>query len=132
MKTTLMLAILMVAVLLTLTAPAHARTWTSADGGKTFNAEYVSSDGRSVVVIMNGSKNSFKINRLSATDQAWVSKQMKIDAAGYRPVSTRSLRDQKIGKQLLHQTFRAAGNRFVSAKINKVPRYYYFYYAASW
>jgi len=129
MKISLTLAIL---TTLFLSVTVHARTWTSSDGSKTFQAEYVECKGSSVVIIMNGNKNSFKISRLSAADQAWVAQQERIDAAPYKPATTRSLSDQKIGRQLRHQTFRAVGNRFVSENIKKVPRYYYFYYAASW
>jgi len=130
MKTSPFLTVL--GTFLVFASASQARTWTSAKGDKTFQAEYVSSTSRSVTVIMKGDKKSFSINKLSAADQAWIKKEQQRDAAPYKKVVYRSIRDQKIGRMLLHQTFRVSGSRFVTAKINKTPSYYYLYYAASW
>ncbi len=113
------------------TATVHARTWTSSDGSQTFEAEYVSATSKTVTVIMGGGKKTFKINKLSAADQEWIN-QARQQINCVCPVNVSSLRKQKIGRQLQHQTFRVKNGRFVSAKITKVPRYYYLYYAASW
>ncbi len=66
---------------------AHARTWTSSDGGKTFEGELKSYDeatGTVVVTARNGSKMTFKQEVLSADDIAW------LKAEGNKPAAAAS------------------------------------------
>jgi Carbohydrate esterase, sialic acid-specific acetylesterase len=67
---------------------AQARTWTSADGAKTFEGELKSYDevsGMVVVTAKNGSNMNFKQDVLSADDIAWLKTEGK--AAVAKPAS---------------------------------------------
>ena len=61
---------------------AHARTWTSADGSKNFEADLVSYEAGSgtVTVLMNGVSASFKQSVLSAADIAYLKQQVAAPA----------------------------------------------------
>ena len=64
-------------------AAGHARTWTSSDGGKTFEGELKSYDPETGVVgvtLANGKTLSFKQERLSAEDIAYLKEQGKVVA----------------------------------------------------
>lgn len=54
---------------------APARTWTNA-GGLTIVADYVSSDGRNVILRMNGKEVAYPLAKLSESDREWVAKQV--------------------------------------------------------
>ena len=110
----------------------HARTWTSSNGVTTFEGEYVSSTTRSLIFIQKGKKETIRISRLSQADKSWIDQERRKDAAPPKRVSYRSLRDQKVGKKLINQTFRVKNNQFVTENIRKVPQYYYLYFSASW
>lgn len=126
MKLTLTLAAIIMA------GPLQARTWTSSNGVTTFEGEYVSSTTRSLIFIHKGKKENIRVSRLSAADQTWIEQERQRDAAPRKKKSYRSLRDQKVGKKLINQTFRVKGNQFVTENIRKVPQYYYLYFSASW
>ncbi|MGC6427770.1 MAG: sialate O-acetylesterase [Akkermansiaceae bacterium] len=58
-------------------APAQARIWTSADGEKTFEGELQSYDaatGKVTVILPNRKRMTFKQDKLSADDIAWLRK----------------------------------------------------------
>lgn len=64
--------------LMAMSGLVEARTWTSADGGKTFDAELVSFDeatGKVTVKKVNGSTMSFDQENLSESDIAFLKKQ---------------------------------------------------------
>jgi len=105
--------------------PTFARTWTSSNGVTTFEGEYVSSTGRSLVLITQGKKTSIRISRLSEADRAWIAKERQRDATHKRKKSYSSLRAQPVGKKLINQTFRVRNNQFVTENIRKVPQYYH-------
>jgi beta-glucanase (GH16 family) len=63
---------------------AHARTWTSADGAKTFEGELRSYDpatGALSVTLTGGKEMKFSHDKLSAADIAFLKEQGKVDAA---------------------------------------------------
>ena len=62
---------------LLLAGGAHARTWTSADGSKTFEGElqsYDATSGKVSVTLANGKRMKFTRDKLSAEDIAWLKK----------------------------------------------------------
>ncbi|MFT5411926.1 MAG: hypothetical protein ACI9NC_004663, partial [Verrucomicrobiales bacterium] len=78
-KMRLPLALIAIACLALLLAPsAGARTWTSADGTRTFEAELQSYDAASgevrVILLPNRKRMMFMQEKLSADDLAWLKK----------------------------------------------------------
>jgi hypothetical protein len=62
---------------LVLAASSQARTWTSADGSRTFEAKlhsYDTASGKLTVIKCNGQRMSFHQDKLSADDIAWLKK----------------------------------------------------------
>ena len=49
-----------------------ARTWKSASGDKSFDASYVSNDGKLVTLRKGGRILTFSIAKLHADDQGWL------------------------------------------------------------
>ncbi len=65
-----------------LTGLGQARTWTSADGSKTFEGDLVSCDDNSVTVRRGIKQMTFKLALLSEEDQKWAKEEgAKIAAA---------------------------------------------------
>ena len=125
------LSTLMLTVIL-LTQHSEARTWTSADGEKTFEGEYISSTSKSVTLIKGKRKTSIRISRLSTADQAWINQEQLRDTSPLKKKSAQPISKQVVGKRLINQTFRATEKRFVTQNITKSPQYYFLYYSASW
>lgn len=68
-----------------LLAGAHARTWTSADGSKTFKGElksYNAASGEVSVTLANGRRMNFSQDKLSADDITWLKKNGNKSVAG--------------------------------------------------
>ncbi|MFT5881796.1 MAG: cobalamin-dependent methionine synthase I [Crocinitomicaceae bacterium] len=119
--------------------PANARTWTSADGLKTFEGKYSSfnEETKEVTVVRKYKKLKFAMDMLSETDQEWVNTNAKEEAAKKAEASKPSVEDQlaaqTVGSKLNEDTLvRLEGKRFKKAKIEKVPEYYLLYFTASW
>ena len=62
---------------LAVSAVSQARTWTSANGENTFEADYLSNDANTVTVLRNGKKVIFKIELLSKEDRTWIEAEAK-------------------------------------------------------
>jgi hypothetical protein len=81
----------LLAAALTLATGGHARTWTSADGAKTFEGELKSYDpatGKVAVTIADGRQMTFMQGKLSAADLAFLIEQGKTDAPASNKPST--------------------------------------------
>jgi hypothetical protein len=63
---------LLIATLLFSLASLSARDWKSASGDKTFEASYVSNDGKSVTLRKGARILTFSFDKLHADDQAWL------------------------------------------------------------
>ncbi len=122
-----------------LSLPAQARTWTSADGLKTFEGEYKSfnQETNEVTVIRKYKKLKFSMDVLSQADHDWVN--VKVEeisaevAAANTPTVEEQLLAQAVGAKLNEKTLvRLDGKRFKKAQIEKVPEYYLLYFTASW
>lgn len=114
-----------------------ARTWTSADGSKTFEGEFRSYNPTTgeVAVVMNGTLVKFNKDVLSEADIKFVGEAQQSKSSNSSPQEAilEELAKQKVGavvaKAKLH---RLEGKRFTKAAIEQVPEYYLLYYSASW
>lgn len=111
---------------------ASARTWTSADGTRTFEGDLKNFDEATgkVTVLAGGQNLIFSQDKLSEDDRAYIQEwQTKKEA----PSPAESLEDQKIGKKLTDKVLsRLDGKKFESVSMTKAPEYYLLYFSASW
>ncbi len=115
----------------------QARTWTNADGSKTFEADFKTYDkegGKVTVLMGNGRSVTFAVAKLSEDDRKFLDEQAKNDpAAGGADVKD-ALKEQKIGAKLIKPGIlkKLDGKRFAKFEMEKAPEYYLVYYSASW
>lgn len=113
----------------------QARSWTSADGSKTFNADIKSYDEKSdeVTVLKGYKKMTFKIDVLSEADRKWVIEWSKKEVASEEEVTGGGLDQQVIGAKLQNGVLsKLEGKKFVKYEMATAPDYYVVYYSASW
>lgn len=115
-------------------ASLSARTWTSADGTKTFVGEFKSydEDTKKVTVIMRSGKTvTFDEAKLSEADRTFVIEQAK---AANAPNLAEALQDQKIGASLSKDGVlqKLQDGKYQDAELEKVPEHYVIYFGASW
>lgn len=113
---------------------ADARTWTSADGSKTFEGTLKSYDPASgiVTVIVAGRPAAFPKDKLSEADIAFLKDSGAATpavASGPSESSATSVVGALVAKAKLQQL---DGKRFKKAESIKSPDYYVLYYSASW
>jgi len=110
----------------------EARTWTSADGSKTFEGSlrsYNAASGDVTMLMSNGRSLTFPKDKLSKDDikflEEWDAKKNEA-AAPAEPTS-------KLGKLMTKaKLHKLDGKRFKSAELTKSPEYFILYYSASW
>lgn len=116
---------------------AQARTWTSADGSKTFEADFKSLDGDTVTVVKGYSQRSFKLSILSEADQKWAKEEaarlakLDIEKAETKAAETKAA-NGSFAKSIANKLEKLDGKRFKKYKFDKTPEYYILYYTASW
>ena len=122
-----------------LSLSSQARTWTSVDGLKTFEAEYKSynQEANEVTVLRKYKKLNFSLDVLSQADRDWVNVKVAevaaIEVAASAPTVEEQLAAQPVGAKLNDRTLvRLDGKRFKKAEMEKVPQYYLLYFTASW
>ena len=122
-----------------LSLSVQARTWTSVDGLKTFEAEYKSynQEANEVTVLRKYKKLKFSMDVLSQVDRDWVNVKVEqavlAEVAANAPGIEDQLAAQPVGAKLNNRTLvRLDGKRFKKAEMEKVPEYYLLYYTASW
>lgn len=129
MKVTFPLAVLLALSM----SSASARTWTSADGSKTFEGELRSFNPNTgvVTVLVNGRVMNFTQDKLSKEDIAFLkeSGSSKSDSDAAAKTDSESEIGAKVAKAKLHKL---DGERYKKAAIEKAPKYYVLYYSASW
>lgn len=110
---------------------AEARTWTSADGSKTFEGtlrSYNSATGL-VTVLVNGLPLSVEKEKLSPDDIKFLEEE-----AAAAPVDlAEEVSKTVVGAQIIKTKLnRLDGQRYKKAELDKAPEYYILYYSASW
>ena len=112
-----------------------ARTWTSADGTKTFEGKlqsYDAAEGKVSVTVRNGRILTFSADKLSEADRTFLTEE-----AARRGGTTQnraameefSLTD--IGKAFTKMEI-LEGDAFTPHEFESVPEYFILYYSASW
>ncbi|MDF1741077.1 MAG: hypothetical protein P1U86_18080 [Verrucomicrobiales bacterium] len=122
-------SLIAIAILSLALSGADARTWTSADGSKTFEGDLRAYDENSgiVTVIINGRAVEFPKSRLSAEDITFLNESAMPEAAVGPDTETEI--GAKVAKAKLQ---RLEGKRYKKAELEKNPKYYILYYSASW
>lgn len=126
-------ALLAIPALIALCLPLGARTWTSSDGGKTFEGDlrdYDSATGKVTVLLANGRALTFDQAKLSEDDITFLKEQ---EAEANKPDPAEELEKQVIGGKLLKSKLqRLEGDKFVKTELDTVPEYYILYFSGSW
>ena len=117
---------------LALAAVSQARTWTSADGSKTFEADYVSSTADSVTILRKGRKVTFKLSFFSEEDNTWVKAEAKKAAmADADKAAAAAFAESDFGKALSKmQVF--DGKKYCDHELEAAPKLFLLYFSASW
>jgi len=118
---------------------AHAREWTSADGSKTFPADFISynTDTKTVAVMKGFKKASFKADMLSEADQTWLTTQAakkSTDQEKSKDTAKTSSGKNIIGDQIDKGILsKLSGKRFKRYTLEgPMPEYYLIHFSASW
>ncbi|MEM9079095.1 MAG: hypothetical protein AAGC74_00195 [Verrucomicrobiota bacterium] len=120
------------AILLSLSLFSSARTWTSADGEKTFEGELQEYDpeAKTVTVLTNGRSLSFDESKLSEEDITFV---QEWHAEKNKPKAEEVLAAQKVGAKLTYRVVsKLDGDQFKKYTLEEAPEYYLLYFSASW
>lgn len=111
-----------------------ARTWTSADGSKSFEADFVKEEeGKITIKRSNGKIQTFSMDKVSLADQQWVDDQK--DKALTKEIASRKSDERKnnpIPKELYGNLVKLNKKSFKRYKTELFPEYYILYYSASW
>lgn len=109
-----------------------ARTWTSADGSKTFEGDLVSCGDTSVTVKRGIKQMTFSLALLSEEDQKWAKEEgTKIAAAEENKEEAAQFMDGDFGKAL-KKLQKLDGDAFVDYELEDAPKYFLLYFSASW
>ena len=128
MKKTLSFSILA----LFLAGSSYARTWTSSDGAKTFEGDFVSADADTVTVSKNGRNLTFKLALLSEADQEWTKEAVKAAAAEEaNAAAAEEFPKSDLGK-FLKDIQKFDGKKYQKTALEGAPEYFVLYYSASW
>ena len=124
--------ILMTIASLALVGSGLARTWSNADGSKTFEGEFVLCDGTSVTVKRGIKEITFKLELLSEDDQKWAKAEaVKIAAAAENKEAAADFANSDFGKSF-EKLQKLDGEKFVDHKLEEAPKYVLLYFSASW
>ncbi len=106
--------------------PLHGRTWTSADGSKTFEAELDSYDASTQVVSVSkdGVQVTFTADKLSSGDQQWLIAQAEEGATKQGEAGTII--------EKLKQVRRLTNGKMQKTAIGADVEFFILYYSASW
>jgi methyltransferase-like protein len=122
----------LIAVLGSITSSLHARTWTSADGAKTFEGKYLSSTATTVKVLKNGKSLTVNLDMFSEADQKWVTEEAaRLEAEKNKPEEA-EIEETPVSKLLEGNVKRFDEKKYKKATLTKNPEYYIIYFTASW
>ncbi len=109
-----------------------ARTWTSADGSKTFEGDFVSCNDTSVTVKRGIKQMTFKLTLLSEEDQKWAKAEgKKVAAAAANKIAAEEFADSDLGKSF-RKLQKFDGKKFTKHELEEAPKYFLLYISASW
>lgn len=111
-----------------------ARTWTSAEGAKTFEGEFKSFDTESAkvtVIVKNGRTMTFGLDKLSEEDRNWIKKQPSIQDLAAEAEAREEFEKSKLGKAVKDLKI-LDGDEFKEHKLAPPPKYYILYFSGSW
>lgn len=127
MKTPALVSFL-VTVSISIAFAAEQRTWTSRDGSATMEAAFNKLDGGKVVLILpNGRSQSVDRKFLSDADLQWIEENASASSSG-----DSALAGAKIPALLADKLIDSRGEKFTLGADGGLPKYYIFYYSASW
>ena len=128
MKKTILLSI----ATLALVGSSPARTWTSADGSKTFEGDLVSCDDTSVTVKRGFKEMTFKLELISEEDRTWAKAEaVKLAAAAENKAAAADFAESDFGKAL-KKLQKFDEKKFVKHELEAAPKYFLLYFSASW
>lgn len=128
MKKTILLSI----ATLVLAGSSQARTWTSADGSKTFEGDLVSCDDTSVTVKRGTKELTFKLEILSEDDQKWAKAEtLKAAAAEGNKKAAAEFAESDFGKAF-RKLQKFDGKKFSKFELEEAPKHFLIYFGASW
>lgn len=108
------------------------RTWTSADGTKTFEGDFISSDETSVTVKRGTKQMTFKLALLSEADQKWAKEEgAKLAVAAENKKAAADFMEGDFGKALA-KLKKFDGDSFADHELEAAPKYFLLYFSASW
>ncbi|MGJ8657727.1 MAG: TlpA family protein disulfide reductase [Akkermansiaceae bacterium] len=121
-------------IILTTASISSARTWTSSDGGKTFDGDYVKQDSTSVTVKRGYKTLTFKIDILSEADQQWLQETATAEetAAAQKAATEKANALGSLGETIAPELKILSGTRFKKHELESTPQYYFIYFGASW
>jgi hypothetical protein len=112
-----------------------ARTWTSADGTRTFEGKFKSYDaaeGKVSVTIRNGRTLTFSVDKLSKADQTFLTEEAaKRDGTAQNKAAMEEFSLTDIGKAFTMMQV-LEGDAFIPHEFKSLPDYFILYYSASW
>ena len=112
-----------------------ARTWTSADGSKTFEGKlktYDAAGGKVSVTVRNGRTLTFSIDKLSEADRKFLAEEAsRLDGTAENKAAMEEFARTDIGKAFT-KTQILQGDAFAPHEFESVPEYFILYYSASW
>lgn len=115
---------------------ASAHTWKSADGSKSFDAEFVKLEGELLTVKRSTGKTmTFKLSILSEEDQTFAKEEAeRMAKAAEEAAAAAELANAKLPKALKGKLVRLEGKSLKKFELSESspPRYYVLYYSASW
>lgn len=112
----------------------QARTWTSADGSKTFEAQLVElKDGLVTVKMSSGRQMTFKESVLSSADQAFLKEEAeRLAKEAAERAELEKLAAAEIPATLDGNLVKLAGKSFKKYEPDAPSKYYLLYFSASW
>lgn len=117
-----------------LSITAEGREWKSADGAKSFEAEFVSAaDGKITVKRSNGKTMTFPATVVSEADQKWVTdEQARLEKAAADKAEAEKLATAPVPSALDGHLVKVDGKRFSKFEPEVPSKYYILYFSASW
>lgn len=115
-----------------LAGSGQARIWTSADGSKTFEGDFISCDGKTVTVKRGIREMTFKIELLSEEDQKWAKEEVtRLEAAEANKEIAAEFAESDFGKSL-RKLSKLEDGKFVDHEVTEPPKFFLLYFSASW